>query len=107
MLMAIFGSPSPGALIAVDEPEAGLHPAMFPIVTELAADAAERTQVILTTHSPQFLDAFGETVPTTTAARSVDGETQLSVIDGDELRRWLREYSLGAIFRSGELEQLA
>lgn len=107
MLIAIFGNPTPGALIAVDEPEAGLHPGMFPIVAELATYAAERTQVVLTTHSPQFLDAFGETVPTTTVARSVDGETQLSVVDGNELRRWLREYSLGAIFRSGELEQLA
>ncbi len=106
LLLAIFLSPQPGDLIAVDEPEVGLHPSMFPIIAELAAEASERTQVVLTTHSPQFLDAFQSTVPTTTVAQWVQGETQLSVIDGEELKRWLKEYSLGALFRSGELEGL-
>jgi predicted ATPase len=107
MLLAIFASPDPGALIAVDEPEAGLHPSMFPIIAEFAVEASTRTQVIVTTHSPQFLDAFGKDVPTTGVTRWVDGETHLSVIDGEELRRWLQEYSLGALFRSGELEELS
>jgi len=31
---------------------------MLPIVAEYAADLANRSQVILTTHSAQFLDAF-------------------------------------------------
>lgn len=107
MLLAILGSPDPGALIAIDEPEVGLHPSMFPIVAEFATEAAMRTQVILTSHSPQFLDAFGRDVPTTTVARSTEGESRLSVIDGDELRRWLQDYSLGSLYRSGELEELA
>ncbi|MFZ1058442.1 MAG: AAA family ATPase [Candidatus Rokuibacteriota bacterium] len=106
LLLSIFASPTPGALIAVDEPEVGLHPSMFPIVAEYAAEAAERTQVVLTTHSPQFLDAFGKNVPTTTVTRWVDGTTQLSVVDGQELQRWLKDYSLGALFHSGELEGL-
>jgi predicted ATPase len=107
MLLAIFASPDPGALIAVDEPEVGLHPSMFPIVAEFAAEAAMRSQVVLTTHSPQFLDAFGKDAPTTAVTQWADGETRLSVIDGEELRRWLQEYSLGALFRSGELEELS
>lgn len=104
LLLAILGNPDPGALIAIDEPEVGLHPGMLPVVAELAVDASRRTQVILTTHSPQFLDAFGGEPPTTTVARWEDGETRLATIDGDELRRWLVDYSLGALFRSGELE---
>lgn len=108
LMVAILANPEPGGLIAIDEPETGLHPSMLPIIAELAAEASERTQVILTTHSPQFLDAFSkEQPPTTTVAEWVDGETKLSVIDGDELRRWLQHYSLGAMFRSGELEGLA
>jgi predicted ATPase len=104
LLLAILGNPTPGALISIDEPEIGLHPGMLPIVAELAIEASERSQVILTTHSPQLLDAFTATPPTTTVAQCIDGETRLSVIDGEELRRWLGEYSLGALFRSGELE---
>lgn len=104
LLLAILGSPDPGALIAIDEPEVGLHPGMLPVVAELAVDASRRSQIVLTTHSPQFLDAFSGEPPTTTVARWEDGETQLATIDGDELRRWLADYSLGALFRSGELE---
>jgi predicted ATPase len=76
LLLAIFLGTKPGDLIAVDEPEAGLHPSMFPIIAELAAEASERTQVILTTHSPQFLDAFQAVVPTTTVVQWIDGQTR-------------------------------
>jgi predicted ATPase len=107
LLSAILANPEPGDLIAIDEPETGLHPSMFPILAELAAEAAERTQVVFTTHSPQFLDAFRDEPPTTTVAEWVDGETRLSTIDGEELRRWLESYSLGSLFRAGDLEGLA
>jgi hypothetical protein len=36
----------------------------------------------------------------------MDGETRLSVLDSDELQRWLKEYSLGTLFRSGQLEAM-
>lgn len=106
LLIAILASPATGDLIVIDEPEVGLHPGMFPIVAELAEDASERAQVIFTTHSPPFLDAFKGEPPTTTVARWLDGETFLSRIDGAELRRWLEQYSLGALYRTGELEGL-
>lgn len=107
VLLAILANPNPPDLIAFDEPETGLHPSMLPIVAEHAADAARRTQVIFTTHSAQLLDAFTATPPTTTVAKWEEGETRLSVLDGDELARWLQEYTLGALFRSGELEGMA
>lgn len=106
-LLTVLSSPDPAPLIAIDEPETGLHPSMLPIVAEYAVDAARRTQVILTTHSPQFLDAFGRTVPTTSVVRWNDGETELKTIADDELERWLKEYSLGALHKSGELEAMA
>jgi predicted ATPase len=104
MLLAILANPTPGELIAIDEPEAGLHPSMLPIIAEHASAAAERTQVILTTHSTQLLDAFTDTPPTTTVAQWKDGETHLAIVDSEELARWLETYSLGALFRTGELE---
>lgn len=106
-LITILASPSPPPLIAIDEPETGLHPSMLPIIAEYAVDAAERTQVIFTTHSDQFLDAFGETKPTTTVAKWENGETTLTTLNGDELDYWLKDYTLGNLFRSGELEAMA
>ncbi len=105
-LLTVLASPSAAHVLAIDEPETGLHPSMLPVVAEYAVDAARRVQVILTTHSPMFLDAFGETQPTTTITRWSEGETLLETLDGDELKEWLKEYSLGALFLSGELEEM-
>lgn len=105
-LLTILAGPEPAPLVAIDEPETGLHPSMLPIVAEYAVDAARRTQIILTTHSPQFLDAFQETVPTTTVVEWSEGETKLKTISGESLDYWLREYSLGSLYRSGELESM-
>lgn len=93
-------------MIAIDEPETGLHPSMLPIIAEYAIEAAMRSQVILTTHSDALLDAFTEAGPQTTVAKWVDGQTVLKTVEGDELRRWLEEYSLGKLFKSGELEAM-
>lgn len=105
-LLTVLASPSPAPIIAIDEPETGLHPSMLPLIAEYAVDAATRSQVILTTHSPQFLDAFVETVPTTTVAKWKNGETTLQTLQGQELEYWMKEYSLGSLFKSGELEQM-
>jgi predicted ATPase len=104
LLVAILANPEPGDLIAIDEPESGLHPGMLPLVAELASQAAHRTQVIFTTHSPLLLDAFRNRPLTTTVVQLVDGETRLSVVDDEDLEKWLEVYSLGDVFRSGELE---
>lgn len=103
-LLTVLASPNPAPLIAIDEPETGLHPSMLPIVAEYAVDASERTQVILTTHSPQLLDAFKDVVPKTTVIKWSEGKTVLQNVEGEQFDRWLKKYSLGSLFRSGELE---
>jgi predicted ATPase len=106
-LLAVLGNPSPPPLIAIDEPETGLHPSMLPIIAEYAREAASRTQVILATHSPELLDAFGDEPPTTTIVERRAGQTVLRVASGDELSYWLKRYTLGELYRSRELEALS
>jgi predicted ATPase len=77
---------------------------MLPIVAEHAVDAALRTQFVFTTHSPQFLDAFGDTRPTTTVLENREGNTHVATLSGDRLEYWLEAYSLGKLFTSGILE---
>ncbi len=105
-LLTVLASPDPPPVIAIDEPETGLHPGMLPIIAEYAVEAAMRTQVVITTHSPQMLDAFTDKNPTTTVMKWQDGETVLRNLDGDDLAYWLKEYTLGALFKSGELESM-
>ena len=45
-------------LIAIEEPERNLHPGALTDITNVLEQIAERTQVIITTHSSQLLDAF-------------------------------------------------
>ena len=44
--------------IAIEEPERGLHPGALTDIAYVLGQLAEQTQVIITTHSSQLLDAF-------------------------------------------------
>jgi predicted ATPase len=103
-LITLLAMPEPPPLIAIEEPEQGLHPAMLPIVAEHAVDAALRSQVVFTTHSPHFLDAFGDTRPTTTVLECHEGQTVMETLSEERLDYWLQAYSLGKLFTSGALE---
>ncbi len=48
--------PLPPPLIGIEEPENFLHPKLLPELAEECAVAAERTQLLVTTHSPFFID---------------------------------------------------
>jgi len=105
-LLTILANPEPPALIAIDEPETGLHPKMLSIIAEYAVEAARRTQVILTTHSPELLGAFRDTQPTVTVCEWQDGQSKLWIPPKDKLDYWLKEYTLGDLYRTGQLEQM-
>lgn len=105
-LIAVLANPNPPSLIAIDEPESGLHPSMLPIVAEYARDASLRSQVILTTHSPEFLDAFNDDPPNTVVVGWRDGMTSLTPVSGKKLEYWLKQYTLGELFSSNELETM-
>ena len=105
-LLTIFASPTPAPVIAIDEPETGIHPGMLRILVEFAKKASKQSQIIFTTHSPLLLDAFKDATPVITAAKWLDGQTILKVIDGDELKKWLSEYSFGRLYYEGKLDTM-
>lgn len=101
-------NPVPPTLIAIDEPELGLHPGLLPVVAEVIKAAAERTQVLVTTHSPDLLDCF-----------DIDDVAVMARDDDDPRAVWYRPSNrntlvqmleditgdtLGDLHRSGELE---
>jgi predicted ATPase len=106
LLIGILANPTPPPQIAIDEPETGLNPSMFPIIAEYAVEASNRAQLIFSTHSPEFLDAFRGTVPTTTVLEWRDGQTNLKMLSGKTLAYWLKSYTLGELYRSKELEAM-
>lgn len=54
----ILHSPILPSLLVIDEPELGLHVSWMPILAEWIKQAARKTQIIITTHSPDLLDHF-------------------------------------------------
>jgi len=106
-LLTVLASPDPATLIAIDEPEVGLHPSMLPIIAEYAAEAASRTQVVMTSHSPVFLDAFSRVGPQVTLLHWEEGQTHLFPLSSEAIGKWPADYRLGELFTSGDLEALA
>ena len=56
LIMAVFQTPSPSVLI-IEEPEATIHPGALGAVLDVIRRACKHMQVIVTTHSPELLDA--------------------------------------------------
>jgi predicted ATPase len=106
-LITILANPSPPALIAIDEPITGLHPSMVPIIAEFARNASRRAQIILTTHSEDFLDTICEYGPTVTIANMESGKTRLNVLEGESLRYWMKGSAFNRLKWSGEPEGIA
>ena len=60
-LLAILLHPEPAPLVAIEEPELGLHPDLLPTVADLLIAASERCQLVVTTHSDVLVDALTDT----------------------------------------------
>jgi hypothetical protein len=102
-LLAILCHPTPPPLICIDDPEAGLHPDILPVLAELLVEASHRTQVIVTTHSDEIVSALsGQPAAVVVCERDDDG-SHLRRLDGDQLKEWLEKYSLGELWRMGEI----
>ncbi|MBI3892347.1 MAG: AAA family ATPase [Candidatus Wallbacteria bacterium] len=107
LLLTLLVKPPARDLLAVDEPETGLHPRMMAVLAEHATDAARETQLVFTTHSRDLLDAFTSQAPTTAVCEIEQGQTRLRAVDPAALREFLQRYTLGDLYRSGDLEALS
>ena len=54
----LLNQPELPSVITIEEPERNLHPGALKDIAYILEKLAERTQVIITTHSSQLLDAF-------------------------------------------------
>jgi predicted ATPase len=56
--LVMLYDPAPPPFIGIEEPENFLHPRLLPELAEECRAATERTQLLVTTHSPFFLNAL-------------------------------------------------
>jgi predicted ATPase len=102
-LLAILLHPEPPPLICMEEPEVGLHPDLIVHLAELLLDASEHTQLIVTTHSDILVDALTEYADSIIVSEKHDHQTVLRRLQRQGLQVWLKKYSLGTLWRNGEL----
>ena len=56
--LTVLYDPEPPQLIGIEEPENHLHPRLLPELAEECRDASARTQLMVTSHSPFFVDGL-------------------------------------------------
>ncbi len=56
--LVLLYDPTPPPFIGIEEPENFLHPRLLPELAEECRNATSRTQMLVTTHSPFFLNAL-------------------------------------------------
>ncbi len=92
------------SLVGIEEPEIALHPAAAGVLLDALRDAAHRTQVIVTTHSPDLLEDKHIDVESILAVEADDGNTMIAPVD-EVGRSVLRDrlFTVGELLRVGQL----
>ena len=98
IITALLQEP-PVPVIAIEEPELTVHPGAIPLVADFLIQASRRSQVLVTTHSPELLDCVDASA-VRVVSRSPERGTMvspMSATQGEAVRRGL--LSLGEVLR--------
>ena len=103
-LLAALFHPTPPPLMCIEEPETGLHPDALQLVAEALIEASQSMQLIVTTHSEALVDALTDQPETVLVCeRDFDNGTQMKHLSKEHLKQWLEHYTLGQLWRKGEI----
>lgn len=95
-LLMLLMLPDPPHLIAIDEPEIGMHPKMIDVFAKIVKETAQRTQVIISTHSPQLLDRLPAESLLVVECR--EGVSTIKPLDQEAISLWLDDYAPGYLW---------
>lgn len=103
LIMAVFQKPSPSVLV-IEEPEATIHPGALGAVLDLIRRASKTMQVVVTTHSPELLDAKWITDDNLRIVSWQEGASHL-LLPSAATREAMRSHLMGAgeLLRSNAL----
>ena len=88
-------------LILIDEPELGLHPHALTLLAEMLQHASDSRQIIASTQSADLVSEF-EPEDVLVVDRK-EGASTFTRLDGDSLRDWLEDYTLGDLWKMNVL----
>lgn len=106
VLIALYQEDLAGRIpfVAIEEPEVALHPAAAGVLIDALRAASRRTQIVVTSHSPDLLDDDEVTGDEIRAVVSREGRTEIAPVDGAS-RRALQShlYTAGELLRLNQL----
>jgi len=102
-LLTILLQPDPPPLVCIEEPELGLHPDVIRSLAELLRKASGRMQLVVTTHSDTLVDELSDTPNSVLVCEKHEGSSVLKQLDGEQLSHWLERYTLGQLWRTGQI----
>jgi predicted ATPase len=108
ILVAIFQSEAtktnPPPLIGIEEPESALHPAAAGALRDALSAAGQRTQVLVTSHSPDLLDDKSVSADSILSVVNESGVTSIAAVDPAS-RSAIRDglYTVGELLRTDQL----
>jgi predicted ATPase len=93
-------------VIAIDEPERSLHPHALRRIVKVMESRAERTSIIVATHSDRLLDHLEAPSEALRITRfSSAGGVTAEKLDPELLQAWLAEYTLSELRARDILER--
>lgn len=103
--LTVLYDPDPPRLIGIEEPENYLHPRLLPELAEECQQASERTQLIVTTHSPFFINPL-RPEEVRVLYRAADGYTRVRrVCDMQGIQAFIDQgASLGELWMEGHFD---
>ena len=84
-------------LILIDEPELGLHPYALTLLAEMLRHASDARQIIAATQSAELVSELEPEDIVVVNRRN--GESVFERLESDYLADWLKEYSLGDLWK--------
>ena len=101
LLTALYQE-DPPPLIAIEEPELYVHPGALPVLADCLFEVSHRTQVLVTTHSPDLIDLIDRlSVDCLRAVALEDGCTRVGPVSERQA-----ESVKDGLFTAGELHSM-
>lgn len=102
-ILAALGSTPAGSVLCFEEPETGLHPDALPLIADAIDELGEDKQVVIATHSADLVDMFSSRPDKVVVCERDSRGSHFRRLSSERLHEWLEEYSLGQLWRSGEV----
>lgn len=89
------------AVVLLDEPELGLHPAAISLLSDLLESASQRTQVLVATQSVTLVNQFKPEF--VWVVERLDRQSVFRHLESADMSAWLENYSLGELWEKNIL----